>query len=250
MVHVGDQANGADVSAFVVETPPAGGYNGACYEVSAFGGGQESGRSKPYCLGASEVLQTITLKPTAQVVFDRKNQHPGPISNQVWDAVDYNGGDGMIGYTHYGAYADVTDEFWRMGVRFDTSQLANRRIASARLQLMVKDAFVMPPFDQLTGPVPPKGDPKTSCAASVGVGPTGWWTTRKFPDSYQALSPGPVQGPHVSIDVTPFVRGWAQGAPNNGLVLMGEEADIFANGMADCQSQYFPDATQLVVQFQ
>ena len=47
VVHVGDQANGADVSAFVVETPPAGGYNGACYEVSAFGGGRSPAGASP-----------------------------------------------------------------------------------------------------------------------------------------------------------------------------------------------------------
>jgi hypothetical protein len=250
---VGSQTNGPTVKFYIVDPPPPGGYQGVCYAVTAYGAGQESAISPPFCVGAGAVSKTVTLQATSSrsSVQDSDGFTP-PNSNLAPMAFS-------VGYNHtyttqsivvvqIGAYSD--DQVYRAGVLFDLSGLAYKKIRSATLHLSVDSAWVW----NGGGPIKPTANAVTdhynSCAANISVGVDRWWQHSDWINATTALSPGPANGPDVTFDVTSIVANWAGGQPNFGFVLEGANESLTIHSNDGCVSSYVPSSAVLVVQYE
>ena len=248
---VGDQGNGGAVTVFIVDPPPADGYTKACYAVTAFGGGQESDLSTPYCPGAGSTVQTASLRPT--VLRSSTRIKSSNIDTQVDSSVS---GAINVGYSYHtdktnlGSDDNWTNFAWRAGLLFDVSQAVNRKIISAHLKLSVAQAWVWSGEPQLVPEVSSPTDHSTSCAAKIAVGVDHWWNNNDWIDATTALTPGLYKGPDFSMDVTAIVSGWANRGTNYGFVLEGEEENLSAFTEKGCATYYVPSAAVLEVQFQ
>jgi hypothetical protein len=246
---VGDQGNGGAVTVFIVDPPPADGYTKACYAVTAFGGGQESDLSIPYCPGGGSTVQTASLRPTVLRSSHRMNSNGPPQSDTSVS------GDITVGYNYVTHKAnlvgdDWSNDAWRAGLLFDVSQAVNRKIISAHLKLSVSQAWVWSGASQLVPLASDPTDHSTSCAAKIAVGVDHWWNNNDWIDATTALTPGLYKGPDFSMDVTAIVSGWANRGTNYGFVLEGEEENFNAFTEKGCVTRYVPRAALLEVQFQ
>jgi hypothetical protein len=243
---VGRQANGKDVTVYIVDPVPAGGYTGKCYAVSAYKGAQESEVGPSYCPGTGSVVQTVTLAPLhIRSVVTRRSS----IDTSVFggDPRNQNYDDGRIsaGYRYWRYVSFVSDGFdndlSRTGLYFDTAPFAYKKIRAARLKLTVDTAEVGPDYHK---------DHTTSCVARVGVGKEQWWPPRNdWIEAYDKLNPGMYQGPTLALDVTEIVKDWARSPNNNyGLVLMGSKENLDAFTNDSCVTAYFRDQIVLEVE--
>jgi hypothetical protein len=150
-----------------------------------------------------------------------------------------------VGYWHYDGGFQGVIHCWnnivtRLGVKFDVSSLAGKRIRAAQLKLKVDTT------NSGSG-----SDHHTSCLAQVGPGVDEWWNYTDWIAGVPSLNIGIGVGPDIGYDVTPIVRNWIQyGFQNYGLVLMGadESMDVVTNSV--CQTQYWRPQTTLEVQYQ
>ena len=62
------------------------------------------------------------------------------------------------------------------------------------------------------------------------------------------MQPGVATGPDVSYDVTQLVRDWANGSPNYGMVLLGDEENLDAFTERGCETTYLNNST-LYIEF-
>lgn len=121
------------------------------------------------------------------------------------------------------------DVIRRMAILFDDKPFRGRTIRVAKLSLDVAGSWG--PHDDLNG----SGRANLSCAAKVALATTRWWAsdpaamfdvTATYVDGPVELDPGPSSGTSVNIDVTAIARKWAQGAPNDGLILEGANENL------------------------
>ena len=246
---VADQSGGADATGVVLDAPPPGGYAGACYALSAYGGGAEGALSAPFCAGAGGVVQTLVLRPLQNRSIGRFHTVMTGVNPE--DKFDNEVEANQVGYIYETQKDAITGDrsvaaASRLGLLFDAAPLAGRTIVSARLKLSVQDAWIDAPF---TGPENVT-DHHTSCAGKIAVGIDRWWTNTDWIDDAVVVSPGRYQGPDVAMDVTPIVRQWASGQPNFGLVLQGEEENFAAFTEASCLTSYTPGSYELDVEYE
>lgn len=255
-----DQPNGAAAKAYVVDSPPQGGYASACYAVTAYNVTDESASSTPFCGGQARTVQTLTLAPQYWRVATGhhfKDTHLGNSENSGRDGQAAQTGQPTVGYsyaTHKTVYGDKSLNLVdRLGLKFDVAALvgANKRIVSARLQMTVDSAWTGSDsvFDTSYNPHPPS-EHRTSCAAKIGDGISYWENYADWIESTVEASPGVVNGPSLSLDVTRFVNAWVnQAHPNYGLVLQGEEENLDAFTEQSCWTTYVPGSIRLQIQY-
>lgn len=202
---------------------PSGGYTGACYAVAAYAGKAESDLSHEYCVNSSaEVAKTVHLTAT-QLKSTSRGSEKGTLSStssstqaEVYPKVGY----------YYSAEKNFlgdsrSAQFWRLGVRFDMSRLADHRIVAAKLRIA---------FDQAN-----------SCATDVGRGMNEWWfADTNWNDAFfgDGIGIGDA-GPELAADVTPIVTHWIAFDENRGLVLKGNDENLGAFTNKSCTT-YFP----------
>jgi hypothetical protein len=245
-----------DLTVFIVDPPPAEGYAGACYAVSAYGGGRESDLSPAFCAGGGSTVQTVTLSPTQWRSTGRGHHKDSHLGNEEFSYNTQPDGLAEAGFvygTNKTAFGDVSDNvIYRLGILFDVNALANRRIQSAQLKMRVDNAWTQewPWPDSKTGPTRgPPNDHSTSCIAQIGVGRAYWWNYQDWLDA-SVVSRNEYVGPNISIDVTSIVKGWASGEDNFGFVLMGEEENLNAFTEEACLTSYLGNQISLEVQYQ
>jgi hypothetical protein len=248
---VGSQANGPAVRFYIVDPPPAGGYTGVCYTVSAYGGGKESAPTAPFCVAPSAVSKTATLQAT-QVRTAVQDSEGRPVGNGGFAPLALSVGYNETYTTQsvvvqIGSYSD--DEVYRAGLLFDLSSLAYKKIHSATLHLSVDSAWVWSGSTPVLPTANTVTDHYNSCAANVSVGVDRWWEHSDWINDNKALSPGPANGPDVTIDVTSIVANWAAGQPNFGFVLEGTNESMTIHSNAGCVTSYVPASATLVVQY-
>jgi hypothetical protein len=249
---VGRQANGKDVTLYVIDPVPADGYSGKCYAVSAYRGAEESDLSAPACTDGGTAMQTATLTPGAADSSTRANQiQTGIADYPAGEIYVYDSGVYAAGYDYYREVSFWGDfarsQFSRLAILFDTSPLSNKTIYTAHLKLTVATTKVNQDPDPKVN-----SDHSTSCVKRVGLATANWWLYHgDWIEVPAATAPRIDQvGPNVDIDVTDFVRGWAQAPKTNfGIVLMGDNENLSTFTNAACRTAYDPASVQLQVQF-
>jgi hypothetical protein len=249
-VAVGTQAPGKQVTLFVVP-PPSDGYNGKCYAVTAYQGGKESDLSNNACAGGGNVVQTVTLTP----------QHLRGVQKSVIHFTGFSGAVGggdpganisnpgfVVGYFYDTEKAPAGDTAWnyisRTGLYFDVGGVAGKSIRAARLNLTVGTTALR---GHRWG-AGPQLDHTTSCVGRIGLGVSYWWNYSDWIDAAIVVQPGVATGPDVSYDVTQLVRDWANGSPNYGMVLLGDEENLDAFTERGCETTYLNNST-LYIEF-
>ncbi len=246
---VSSQANGPGVTVFIVDPPPPGGYAGACYAVSAYGGGAEGDLSSPFCAGSGGVVRTLMLAPQQNRGIQRSHVKKTGVNPD--DEFVNESEANQVGYFYETQKDPVlgdrsVDTAYRLGLLFDASPLNGRTIISARLKMSVDSTWIDAPFPEPAN----VSDHHTSCAGKIGVGIDRWWTHSDWIENSIMASPGRFQGPGVSMDVTPIVRMWSSGQPNFGVVLQAEEENFGAFTEASCLTSYVPGSFALEVQYE
>jgi hypothetical protein len=246
---VADQVNGPEVTFKTVPSPPSG----ACYAVSAFSAVGESGLSSAYCPGGGSTLQTVALRPRAVMTsFQQRSDDQAVIRNEG------DSGKLWVGYNYNTTKAPqpIGDSFWndvyRGGLWFDLGAVGHRRIVSARLRLTVDSAWVWSGSGAQI--MPSRGDYPTdhhsSCVAKIATGIDYWWNHADPFTGSVVFTPGLQNGPDVAWDVTPIVAAWANGEPNFGFVLEGEEENLAAFTEKGCATRFNPASAALEIQYQ
>jgi hypothetical protein len=231
---IGRQANGKDVTVYIVDPVPQGGYAGKCYAVSAYRGSNESDLSPAFCAGGGSVVQTVVLRP-AQLRSMSLLTHFGP----------HDFGEWKVGYAfHTDRELFFDNSFnWidRAAFLFDHSAFASKKIYGAWFRFTVSKTIL-----NAKGNI----DHYTSCATRIGTARDLSWQHGDWIEADEVVHPGEIRGPEVSIDVTKIVVGWAMFPDHNhGLVMMGDHDDIDAFTDAQCETSFDPRAVSLEVQY-
>lgn len=215
-----DQNNGSGVTAIVLP-PPAGGYDGKCYAVTAYKGARESYDSNTVCVGVADLGgKHFTLFESANTMGTGSNTVMGgnlPGNNCLIGYPDVP--SDTVGFFHQDGCA--VGSFWyRHYVRFDTSRVAGRLIKKATLHFHIAWSRLHQSgmHQDVTNNI--------NCADGVYEADEPWGDIDK-----DHLVGGPriasmatevSVSPDISIDVTPTVQRWASGAsPNYGIMLKG-----------------------------
>jgi hypothetical protein len=143
-----------------------------------------------------------------------------PPKATTWDTI-------TVGYGHY--YNDdecmLDDAFWRGAVQFDLSPYKNYHFISATLTFSVTGSMrhedVPASWPSATG--------TWSAAAGMDLATDNWvaWPAGEYHDYINGdglhvpVPSGLMSDPTITLDVTSSVRGWLEGAPNNGFVFYG-----------------------------
>ncbi len=233
----GTQNQGSQITLYIIP-PPSDGYSGKCYAVAAYSGSRESSVSNAACVGGGSMVQTASFSPQHIRSIKHAVSHETGSTSVGGRPADYfNRQNFNVGYfygTDKGALGDFArDTVSRAALYFDLSTLAGKHIRSARLTLRV-DTTAIDAVDTTRS----RDDHETSCVARIGFGTSYWWNYDDWIEAAVAVSPGPQQGPDVSYNVTPLVAAWAQGRPNYGMVLLGEEENLDAFTEKACQTEY------------
>lgn len=241
--------NAPGVTLYAVDPPPTGGAAMACYSVSAVIGARESPSSPVYCGNQAPLIQSLTLKP-----YMRSNL---AVNVTKMDMQYQNMANILVGYAYQANKMNLAEndyylnEIARLGLLFDTSPLAGRRIYSARLKAEVyrtwRGSILL--GSGVVGDTP-AADHETSCVAKVfeGAPRDRWWKNSDWIEAGALVTaPGLIAGPDISIDVTRVVQGWASGRDNMGLVMQGEEENFTAFTDGGCMTEYFADSVVLEV---
>jgi hypothetical protein len=239
---VGTQQNGRDVTLQILSSPPAGGYAGKCYAVTAFKGSEESAPSDPFCVGMGGVVQTATFSPQHVRHIERE---VGKFSGLLGGNYDITTDDGTFSV----GFNDTTDPTYssdgnenrinRLALWFDVSALNGHNVRSAKLVLTVDTTTLSPDYHT---------DHFTSCVAQIAQGIDYWWNYGDWINAAVVLKPGEYMGPNVAYDVTPIVQGWAGVTPNFGLVLLGNQENPAVFLSDSCYTTYVPSSPYLVVE--
>ena len=233
------QNNGHDITAWVVDPLPAGGYDGACFAVSAYGTLRESPLSGTVCTSSGQSIQAATFAPVQYT------------SSQAYHSSDFDARNStaaigeLVGFEFQTEKSLTGDKYFnsidQTALLFDLSSLTNKRIVSAHLRMSVDTTL------EGSGNTPPTNH-DSSCIDKIAVGKARWW---KYPNDYadaDIVQQGVRQvGPDVSMDVTRIVQGWMTGVPNFGIVLIGPEDDLNVFTEKACHTSYDVQSTQLVV---
>ncbi len=233
--------------------PPAGGYNGKCYAVSAVANGQESVDSGHFCIGtppqAGPIIQHYDLTPNN--------------SRVVWHHYHYDGfgpGCGLsavgtgppgatpsqVGFTHVydsaaGFTCSVDNQVFQTAVGFELGSagivLRNPKasVQSARLLFRRTDSS------------------SVSCLAGLHLPRADWSNAQELiaHDDYrgnipwgqpnQSVNTGVVKvsGANYSIDVGSAISDWAKGVRSNyGFLLVGGNEDVSGEDNNSCDSRF------------
>ncbi len=133
----------------------------------------------------------------------------------------------LVGFIHKTDKSFFGDSFYnlssRVGMYFDLSALAGRKVRSAFLKLQVSQTIFDPAY-QITMPF--------SCAEAIGIATDYWWTYSGplgNVDFSQGTNTGIHLGPNVAIDVTGIVAVWVMGGRTNyGFILRNKDEDLNA----------------------
>ena len=223
---------------------PSGGYNGACYAVSAYQGLSETPPSAPYC------ISPVTLIGLQHVSLQSVNWSSGWLEHTggcaFWNVV-CNLAD-LGSYVSWGGCQTVCVGFVydsdsnRMITRgayvFDVSSLAGHSINSATLSLRVSKSMVG------TGH---GGSPSVSCVTKVALANQDWWNRpndQKFHamswDYEQLVTTNP---PTATMDVTRLLN--RRGTTFYGFVVSGDESRYHESDPErdSCYTEYSQNAT-------
>ncbi len=209
--------------------PPAGGYTGKCYAVSAYTAKAESDLSPAFCASGSSIAKTIRL-PAVQARKGYKFQHNGGYVLDGHKALTETAV--VVGYmydSHKNAFGDNSENaLYRGAVAFDVAPLANRRLVSAKLHLQIVDSV--------------GAGNNHSCITNIGTGVEFWWkyapSLAVWPEVQQADIAPTDTGPEITADVTKLVAPWLIGNPNYGLVLFNRDELIDTFDHRQCRTSY------------
>jgi hypothetical protein len=217
---------------YTFPTPPPGGFNGHCYEVSAYKGNAESSRSSPpKCVGNVAVAQTQTYT-NLQARSSHQNHTEG---GAFFVETSQPGLDVGHSYqTYKGGLLNgdsKSNDIWRLGVRAPLDFLHGHTVYKAVLRMQINGATTGSNY-QTTA---------TSCAWEIGMGTGQWWNNSNWIDgdfSNAVSTGGEFPATHVAFDITHLVQAIAGGAPNNGFVLKGREENLDAFTEQSCVTGY------------
>jgi hypothetical protein len=238
-IKVGRQANGKDVTVYIVDPVPQDGYQGKCYAVTSYKGTNESSASQAYCANGGSTVQTVTLLPgQIRSITHLKTVTPGGNRETEADPGVFSVGYYSRNETHW--IGDISvNSYTLSALWFDSAVFANKTVRTAKLRLTVSDTT-------LTDRV----DSRTSCVTKIGFGLEEWWGKSRWIDDTEGVVSGVYIGPTVALDVTPIVQRWARAPYDNyGMVLHGEfeNPNRFTNDK--CYTVYDPTRIQLVVEY-
>jgi hypothetical protein len=222
-----DQTSGSDWTVKAVNAGPQG--IQTCFTVRAYKGAVESAGSNPVCMIGSgkQALQSVTLSPAAERSLNTgggdefSTGETGPAPGQVRVGFHHHFDSEVIGPNNY-FYWD-----WRAGVRFDLGPLQGHPILSATLRM-----------HQVTLDDPGEGAIAT-CLQEVGYALEDFMNvadgTKLDDDVMYSVDQS---NPNPTLDVTPMVRAWIQGArPNNGFALDNRTYG-YAEDSNNCESTF------------
>ncbi len=236
---VGTRSNSKDLTLFDI-APPTGGYSGKCYAISAYTTKAESELSSAFCASGGSVAKTVRLRAFQSRSSTKSHANSGnPIFSGSYVKINMPAPTNVIvGY----AYAfeehtfgdSVANMIYRGAVAFDVSDLAKRRLVSARLHLQIADS-------KCKDCVRAGGDPvgnNYSCTTSIRSGTEFWWRNTDWIEVRSAsIEPNDV-GPDISADVTNLVASWMAGEPNYGFVLINNDERLGVALNKQCQTSY------------
>jgi hypothetical protein len=250
---VATQPDGPTVTVAFLGTPPAGGFQSACYSVAAYNSGGDGGVSAPFCPGAQSTLCQMLSPSTgmSMILCPQAMMTWAPPGSTVRSVLSVGG---------------TASEATSQGLLiFDVPVFDSNRtqLVSARLQMRVARSDVGSQADGSDA----QRDSTTSCVAYIFEDTNVWWDPTRnvapapasgpFNTATGPSAPGPVNiqqpGPNVSFDVTSIVTDWfGTGIFNFGFVLYGQSMP-FGGGQSSgpnyCTTTYDPSSVVLVLQF-
>jgi len=175
-------------------------------------------------LPPSQTSQTVTLSPIHIAACEARND----LQATHYDcdqAPIFEVGYHYLAIMHSGGL-QYEDMIYRVAISFDDTVFRGRTILSARLQMYAGQGWNA--ASDWTQP----SSTGWSCTAKIGVPTSSWWTSKPIGaagdwiDGPMLVTVGPVFGPNVSLDVTPIVKRWSEGEPNEGLLLEGQTENL------------------------
>ena len=249
----GAYSNDAKVTLALLE-PPAGGFTGKCYAVTAYRGSLESSMSNAYCAGSGSTMATVTLQPEHTLHGQHYRASRTGTLGYTNPPIDSYDGTLYVGYAdHYwnNEFGDVYDDYiHRTGLYFDLSSLAGKTVVKAVLQF---DAFSSWHDYDNTSADSPKltAQSPEACVEGVDKATDHWWQNNDLSSSVKYVSQGPFVGPTFGIEVTSAIQGWLGGgaSSNFGFIVRGGDENDLWHGNANhvCLTQL--NSASLVVTY-
>jgi hypothetical protein len=214
---------------------PSDGWNGKCYQVSAYKGTQESFFSNRICVGGNTVIgtRTVTLTPQRVRTAHHLTIHQSGVCNSTDTTLSFSN-QLEVGYDYsiFTAFCDKhISNNYRGAVLFDLSSLSGKKVFKATLHLgqtftdyegspnsTASYQFVDSPhiFHATSW----------SCGNVMGTGIGAWWSTPGWFGMSDFNSWTGSSTP-LDIDVTTKVGSWLAGTPNYGFVMRSSiEGDL------------------------
>jgi len=193
---------------------------GSCFAVTAYHGSDESNRSVRFCIGYGGVPKQVSLNPDLMGTMiatytyrpdtdftSQDNQHPTP--RGVYDFLEVgHAHNPMLWTSDRSQVSQWANDLIRGYLHFNAGALSGARIAQARLHL--QGAQTVGQSGGMTCLV------YYDASSHRWSPPSGWLDVGSNGGSN-------IQGPDISLDVTPMVQAWANApSTNNGIVLNGD----------------------------
>jgi hypothetical protein len=206
---------------------PSDGWNGKCYQVSAYKGSQESFFSNRVCVGGNVVVgtQTVTLTPQRVRTAHHLTIHQSGVCNSTDTTLSFSN-QFEVGYDYsiFTAFCDKhISNNYRGAVLFDLSSLSGKKVFKATLHLgqsytdyegspnsTASYQFVDSPHIFHTA--------SWSCGNVIGTGIGAWWSTPSW-FGVSDFNSWTGSSTPLDIDVTIKVGSWLAGTPNYGFVM-------------------------------
>ena len=250
---VASQTNGATMTGVVL---PKADYSGACYTVTAYKGNNESPPSARLCIGATPQTggATKVLQPmqtgSGGVSFHNAT---GWVPNNVVFADNGGGSDapilggnvsvGVLHATNKSAGGDHKYTAINRGYAvFVLDEVAGKHITKATLHLHRTQTLMY------IGGQYGQSQDGVSCATRVGAAAADFYNAKnRWVDGEFSASIPTSSGADTDVDVLQIVRGWANGAPNHGFVIRGNDENLGAFTESECISGF--EGITLTVQY-
>ncbi len=238
---VATRSNGKDLTLFDI-APPAGGYSGKCYSITAYTAKAESESSSAFCASGGAVAKTVRMPASQARSSTKRHDDAGNTITGIGSLAGRGAPPAftnvMVGYSYASEKHTLGDSvlnvIYRGAVAFDLTTLAKRRVVSARLHLQIADSKCL-------GCVKAGGisvGNNYSCITTIGSGNEFWWRNGNWIEIQPSdIEPNDV-GPDISADVTKLVASWVAGEPNYGFVLLNRDERLGAFDNRQCQTSY------------
>jgi hypothetical protein len=206
----------------VLDAQPAG----ACFDVTAFHGKDESAPSPTqYCVRAVDIPKTARFQPDTvgsaiadyfvwadKSVLDNEHANRRPFIRDLLTLT--------VGHSHVATLfrdkaqtqvSQYTNSIYRGYLHFRTRGLTGHQVSHASLRLSSRGA-------------------STACVSQAGTAGQPWRPGQWLALGNPLVEGGPFQGPDITVDVTRIVQAWADSPGANQAFALGD-GTIFASGV-------------------